>query len=71
MSGPSFTDLLQGRAPKEAVDRLAAFGDLLERWAQRHNLVRVSDRQEMVDRHILESLAPIEHLNEKGRLVDI
>ncbi|MCK5377905.1 MAG: 16S rRNA (guanine(527)-N(7))-methyltransferase RsmG [Acidobacteria bacterium] len=53
------------------MERLAAFGDLLERWAQRHNLVSASDRQEMVDRHILESLAPIEHLNEKGRLVDI
>ncbi|MEN8162726.1 MAG: 16S rRNA (guanine(527)-N(7))-methyltransferase RsmG [Acidobacteriota bacterium] len=71
MGGPSFVDLLKDRAPTEAIDRLAAYGDLLERWADRHNLVRVADRRELVDRHILESLAPREHLNTTGRLVDV
>ncbi len=68
---PSFLDLIQGRAPDGAVDRLVAYCELLEKWASRHNLVKVSGRQELVDRHILESLAPVGHLNETGRLVDI
>ncbi len=69
--GASFVDLLEGRAPAEAIDRLAAYGELLERWADRHNLVRVADRRELVDRHLLESLAPVEHVNITGRLVDV
>lgn len=70
MDRNSFTDLLEGRAPNEAVDRLAAYGELLERWAGRHNLVKVADRQELVDRHILESLAPLGHIDTTGRLMD-
>ena len=71
MVQPSFSDLLQDRAPQRAIDRLAAYCEILEKWASRHNLVRVSGRRELVDRHILESLAPIEHLGQTGRLVDI
>ena len=71
MREASFRELLQDRAPRDAIDRLVAYGELLERWAGRHNLVRVADRQELVNRHILESLAPIEQIKERGRLVDI
>lgn len=71
MSEPSFVDLLEDRAPREAIDRLVAYGELLERWSDRHNLVRVVDRRELVERHLLESLAPIEHLKTEGRLVDV
>jgi len=67
----SFVDLLRGRVPKEAVGRLVAYGELLERWATRHNLVRVADRRELVERHILESLAPVGGLPLVGRLADI
>lgn len=71
MKQPSFWDLLQGRTPEGAVDRLVAYCELLERWAASHNLVKVSSRQELVERHILESLAAVEHLSNSGRLVDI
>jgi len=71
VKNPSFLDLLQGRAPEGAVDRLVAYCEILEKWAPHHNLVKVSGRQELVDRHILESLAPIEHLKDTGRMVDI
>ena len=66
-----FVDLLRGRCPDGALHRLAAYGDLLERWSVRHNLVRAASRQEVVDRHILESLAVADRLTTTGRLVDI
>ncbi len=71
MKGPPFLDLLQGRAPEGALERLVAYCELLERWASHHSLVKVRDRQELVDRHILESLAPMNHLKETGHLVDV
>ncbi|RKZ71018.1 MAG: 16S rRNA (guanine(527)-N(7))-methyltransferase RsmG [Gammaproteobacteria bacterium] len=71
MKRPLFIDLLQGRAPEGAIDKLVVYCELLERWAARHNLVKVSSRQELVTRHILESLTPIERLDETGKLVDI
>ncbi len=71
MTRASFTELLQGRAPSGSIDRLVAYGELLERWAGRHNLVKVADRQELVDRHILESLAPLNSINATGRLADV
>jgi len=66
-----FVDLLRGRVPEEAVGRLVVYGELLERWATRHNLVRVAGRRELVERHILESLAPVGDLPMVGRLADI
>ncbi len=71
MSRTSFTELLHGRAPSGSIGRLAAYGELLERWAGRHNLVKVADRQELVDRHILESLAPLNSITTTGRLADV
>ncbi len=71
MGRESFTELLQGRAPNEAIDRLVAYGELLEHWAGRHNLVKVANRQELVDRHILESLAPLKQIDTTGRLMDV
>ncbi len=67
----SFDELLQGRVPEGVLDRLAAYGALLERWSSRHNLVRVANRKELVERHILESLAPIHALPQSGLLADV
>lgn len=67
----TFLDLLEGRVPRQALDRIVAYCELLERWAARHNLVRVATRRELVERHVLESLAVTEHLGPTGRLVDI
>lgn len=71
MGEPSFISLLEGRIPQGAIDRLATYGELLERWSEHHNLVRAADRRELVERHLLESLAPIENLEDQGRLVDV
>ncbi len=71
MRQPSFIELIQGRVPGGAVDRLVAYGELLERWSLRHSLVKVGSREELVERHILESLAPIGLLDQVGHMVDI
>ncbi len=67
----SFERLLEGRAPQAAIGNLAAYGALLERWSRHHSLVRVAGREELVERHLLESLAPIDRLPSAGRLVDV
>ncbi len=54
-----------------AVERLAAYVHLLERWSSRHSLVRFRDRRELLDRHVLESLAALDRLVGGGRLVDV
>lgn len=67
-----FAELLQaGGAPEAAVERLARYCALLERWSKTHNLVRVASREELVRRHVMESLAALPLLAERGRLEDV
>ncbi|MDX1563649.1 MAG: RsmG family class I SAM-dependent methyltransferase, partial [Gammaproteobacteria bacterium] len=40
-----------------AAETLAAFLSLLERWNKTHNLTGTRDRAELIDRHLVESLA--------------
>jgi 16S rRNA (guanine527-N7)-methyltransferase len=40
-----------------AATRLAAFVDLLLHWNRVHNLTGIRDRDELIDRHLVESLA--------------
>jgi 16S rRNA (guanine527-N7)-methyltransferase len=71
MTEPSYESLLAGRADEAAVPRLARYAELVERWSQRHNLVRFGTRRELVERHILDALAGAELLPAGGRLVDV
>lgn len=41
----------------EAAAKLAAFLNLLEQWNRVHNLTGIRDRAELIDRHLVESLA--------------
>lgn len=50
---------------------MVAYAELLERWGARHNLVRWRDRDELVKRHLVESLAARPWLAGKGVLVDV
>jgi 16S rRNA (guanine527-N7)-methyltransferase len=45
-----------GVAPEQA-DQLAAFLNLLEQWNRVHNLTGIRHRSELIDRHLVESLA--------------
>jgi len=71
MTEPGLRELLDGRVDAEAADRLAVYGELLERWSTTHSLVRFSSRKELVERHILESLEVVPFLPERGVLADV
>ncbi|MFV2071092.1 MAG: 16S rRNA (guanine(527)-N(7))-methyltransferase RsmG [Thermoanaerobaculales bacterium] len=72
MSGrPEFAELLAPHCGGEVRDRLVRYAELLERWSERHNLVRFCDRRELVERHLAEALAAVNMLGETGELLDI
>ena len=48
--------------PAEAVSRLLDYQALLERWNAAYNLTAVRDADEMVTRHLLDSLAILPHV---------
>lgn len=63
--------LLQGRVPQKAEEKLAHYAAMLDRWAKKQSLVRVKSPEELVDRHLLESLRPLPLLEPQGKLLDI
>jgi 16S rRNA (guanine527-N7)-methyltransferase len=52
-------------------DRLCHYLQLLQRWNKAYNLTAVRDPQQMVYRHILDSLAIASHLGAARRLIDV
>jgi len=69
--GLSFRVLLEPHAEGDGLARLVRYAELLERWSRRHSLVSFQDRQELVERHIVDSLAAAELLEEDGTLLDV
>lgn len=67
----SFVELLAAHCGGEALRRLTRYAELLEKWSRRHNLVRYADRRELVERHLVDSLAAAPYLAESGRLLDV
>jgi 16S rRNA (guanine527-N7)-methyltransferase len=67
----SYADLLAAYYEGEALRRLTRYAELLERWSERHNLVSFAGREELVNRHILDSLAAAPLLAGRGRLLDV
>jgi len=49
--------------PDGAVDRLLDYRELLERWNSAYNLTAVRDANEMVSRHLLDSLAILPYVH--------
>ena len=66
-----FSDLLAPHATGGELNRLVRYADLLTVWSERHNLVRFAGPQELVDRHVLDSLAAAPFLDSRGRLLDV
>ncbi len=67
----AFRELLAGRLEGDALERMVRYAELLETWSERHNLVRFSDRRELVERHLLDALAGEHLLAGEGTLIDI
>lgn len=68
---PSFRNLLTGRMNPAALDLMVQYAELLERWSARHNLVHFANRRELVERHILDSLAASPLPAGGGHLLDV
>ena len=67
----SFRDLLAPHCAGETLDRLVRYAELLEKWSRCHNLVRYTGREELVTRHLLDSLAAAPLMGSHGRLIDV
>ena len=50
------------------LDQLVGYVDLLEKWNQTYNLTAIRNRQEMLRRHVLESLAVLPFIRGSRRL---
>lgn len=70
-NGGGFRDLLAPHCRGVTLDRLVCYAELLEKWSRRHNLVCYSGREELVTRHLLDSLAAAPLMGNHGRLVDV
>lgn len=63
--------LLEPHVDGATLDRLTVYAELLERWSARHNLVRYSSPQELVERHLLDALAGVELMANARCVLDV
>ena len=57
--------------PEGAVDRLAQYLRLLEKWNRVHNLTAIRDLEQMVTLHVLDSLSVLPYVAGAHTLVDV
>ncbi len=57
--------------PEGAVDRLARYLRLLEKWNRVHNLTAIREADQMVPLHVLDSLTLLPHLAGARNLADV
>jgi 16S rRNA (guanine527-N7)-methyltransferase len=57
--------------PSESVDRCLLHVRLMLEWNRRTNLTRITDLEEILVRHVLDSLIPSRWLPASGRAVDV
>ena len=55
----------------EAVVRLERLADELLRWSRRRNLTAITGRDEILEKHLVDSLTLLPFINRTGRLLDI
>jgi len=67
----SFRDLLAPHCGGATLNRLVCYAELLEKWSRRHNLVSYTGREELVTRHLLDSMAAAPLMGDRGRLMDV
>ena len=67
----SFAELLRPHAEGDELERLVHYAELVERWSRRHNLVSFRDREELVQRHLVDALAARDLLVGSRVLLDV
>jgi len=73
-SGKKIIDWFESRGlelPPGFIDKAELYHDLIIGWSSRMNIVSKNDMEVLLDRHILDSLISLEHISDKGRLLDI
>jgi len=55
----------------ETVSRLEQLADELLRWNRRRNLTAITDRQEVLEKHLVDSLVLLPFIRGAGRLLDL
>ena len=55
----------------EAIVRLERLADELLRWNRRRNLTAITGRDEILEKHLVDSLTLLPFINRSGRLLDI
>ncbi|MGZ8200832.1 MAG: 16S rRNA (guanine(527)-N(7))-methyltransferase RsmG [Methylosarcina sp.] len=61
---------LQLNLSEKQIDQLLAFVLLIEKWNKAYNLTAIRNREDMVNLHLLDSLAVLPYI-EGGRVIDI
>ena len=57
--------------PPDFIPRAITYHDIIREWSKRMNIVSRNDLDIMLERHILDSLVPVEEIPAKGLLFDI
>ena len=57
--------------PDDFAAKIKLYHDLVMEWSSRINIISRNDRDIMLERHILDSLVPINEIPETGDLVDV
>ncbi len=55
----------------EQVDKLIALVELLNKWNKAYNLTSVRNPEDMLVRHIMDSIVLVKHLPQQSRLIDV
>lgn len=55
----------------ETLAALARYAELVAEWSERHSLVRFASEEDLIERHILDSLAGLVYLGNRGILLDV
>ncbi|MEJ2470610.1 MAG: 16S rRNA (guanine(527)-N(7))-methyltransferase RsmG [Desulfuromonadales bacterium] len=71
MDWPDLCHALALDIPAEAVDLLERLADELQRWNRHRNLTAIRQRDEILEKHLLDSLTLLPHLRGAQRLLDL
>ena len=70
MKREDLNDALGWTVSRETYDRLVIYHDILLRWSETHNLIGPKERNQLWERHILDSLQLWPHVKFANHILD-
>lgn len=67
----SGVDLLGIDCQVDQIHKLLDYLDMLERWNKAYNLTAIRDPMQMIDLHLLDSLAILSHIQDSKAIIDV